>query len=217
VRGSRESEWPRTREEERELVRLLVAGDAEAFDRFAERYLPGLFRFARRRLSDDAELARDVVQATACKAIEKLESFRGEGSLFTWLCACCKNEIAGHFRRLGRRPHEVPLDEGAEPGGVLVPFSRAEPGPEEALLELERADLVHAALDRLPAAYAHAVEWRYLEGATVPVIAGRLELSYKAAESLLSRARETFRAIYGELARGSATARDLLPGQGAGR
>jgi RNA polymerase sigma-70 factor (ECF subfamily) len=201
VKRTRDSEWPRTREEERELVDLLVAGDAEAFERFADRYLPALHRFARRRCGNDPELARDVAQATACKAIEGLASFRGEGSLFTWLCACCKNEIAAHFRRLGRRPQEVELDEGAlQPGGSILPFPRS-PGPEEVLLELEQSELVHAALDRLPAAYACAMEWRYIEGDAVPVIADRLQLTYKAAESLLSRARAAFRALYGELAR----------------
>jgi DNA-directed RNA polymerase specialized sigma24 family protein len=55
---------------------------------------------------------------------------------------------------------------------------------------------VHAALDRLPPGYARAVEWRYLEGLAVEEIAHRLELTYKAAESLLSRARKAFRDAY---------------------
>jgi DNA-directed RNA polymerase specialized sigma24 family protein len=43
------------------------------------------------------------------------------------------------------------------------------------------------------------MEWRYLEGLEVAQIARRLELSYKAAESLLSRARKAFREAYEQM------------------
>lgn len=181
-------------QEERGLVERMRAGDEAAFDAFAERYLPGLYRFALRRLDGDRELTRDIVQSTACKVIEKLDGWRGEAPLFTWLCACCRNEIAAHFRRLGRRPREVEL---VEPdAGLPSPGGR---GQEERLIRAEAGELVHAALDSLPGNYARAVEWRYLEGAAVDEIARRLGSTYKAAESLLSRARAAFRAAYEHL------------------
>jgi RNA polymerase sigma-70 factor (ECF subfamily) len=190
-----------TAEQERELVAALRAGDELAFDRLARDYLPGLYRFALRRVDDDRELARDLVQTTMCKVIERLDSYRGEAALFTWLCACCRNEIAAHFRRLGRRPREVAIDaENGELAAVPAAGQPAEGGDQEArLLRRERAERVHLTLDRLPPAYAQAVEWRYLEGLGVPEIARRLATTYKAAESLLSRARQAFRAGYDEI------------------
>jgi RNA polymerase sigma-70 factor (ECF subfamily) len=170
--------------EERELVSRLRAGDESAFDTFAEHYVAGLYRFALRRLDHDRELTRDIVQSTVCKVIEKLDSYRGEAPLFTWLCACCRNEIATHFRRAGRRPREVELDEDVEqdqPDGT------------------DTTELVHATLDRLPPTYARAMEWRYLDGLDVAEVAQRLGLTYKAAESLLSRARSAFREGYERL------------------
>ncbi len=121
--------------------------------------------------------------------------------MFTWLCACCRNEIAAHFRRLGRRPREVAIDAGdGEPAAVAAAGQPAESGDQEArLLRRERAERVHLTLDRLPPAYAQAVEWRYLEELGVPEIARRLATTYKAAESLLSRARQAFRAGYDEI------------------
>jgi RNA polymerase sigma-70 factor (ECF subfamily) len=195
---------PSSQAEERRLVARMRAGEAAAFEEFAAGYLPGLYRFALRRLGPDRELVRDLVQATACKAIERLASYRGEAPLFTWLCACCRNEIGMHFRRRDRRPREAELDEAtasdAPRGGAGASVSA---GPEERLLRLEVAELVHAALDRLPPAYARAVEWRYLEELPVPEIARRLESSYKATESLLSRARKAFRQAYERLAQGA--------------
>jgi RNA polymerase sigma-70 factor (ECF subfamily) len=168
--------------EERELVIRLRAGDESAFETFAEHYIAGLYRFALRRLDNDRELTREIVQSTVCKVIEKLDTYRGEAPLFTWLCACCRNEIAAHFRRAGRRPREVELvdDVPQEPAA-------------------DTAELVHAALDRLPPTYARAMEWRYLDGLEVADVAQRLALTYKAAESLLSRARSAFREAYEQL------------------
>jgi DNA-directed RNA polymerase specialized sigma24 family protein len=52
---------------------------------------------------------------------------------------------------------------------------------------------VQVTLDHLPANYASALEWRYIQGLGVADISSRLALGYKATESLLSRAREAFR------------------------
>jgi RNA polymerase sigma-70 factor (ECF subfamily) len=185
---------------ERRLVARMRAGDERAFAVFADSYLPGLYRFARRRLGGDAELTRDIVQSTACKALASLDGWRGEAPLFTWLCACCRNEIAAHFRHLGRRPREVALDAGK--GGADVVPRASQPGPQEEVLREEAAELVHAALDQLPESWGRALEWRYLEGLSVPEIADRLASTYKATESLLSRARGAFRELYARLAGG---------------
>jgi RNA polymerase sigma-70 factor, ECF subfamily len=185
--------------EERELLDRMQAGEEIAFDVFAERYIPGLYRFASRRLAGDRELVRDVVQSTVCRVIEKMDSYRAEAPLFTWLCAVCKNEIAAHFRRVERRPREVELEEEhaqVDAGNALSPPPA---GAEERLDLLERQERVHIALDRIPPAWARAVEWRYLEGVSVTEIARRLGTSYKAAESLLSRARNAFRLSYESL------------------
>jgi RNA polymerase sigma-70 factor, ECF subfamily len=55
---------------------------------------------------------------------------------------------------------------------------------------------VQAILDRLPARYGDALEWKYVEGLSVMEIAERLGVGAKAAESLLTRARTAFRDAY---------------------
>ena len=160
-------------------MREMRAGQESAFDVFTECYVPALYRFARRRLNDDRELTKDVVQSTMCRVIESLDGWRAEAPLFTWLCACCANEIAAHFRRRGRRPKEVELAETAADVDTTA--------------RLESAELVHLALDLISPVYARALEWRYVEGLEVGEIARRLDAGYKATESMLSRARDAFR------------------------
>ncbi|HEX4953583.1 MAG TPA: sigma-70 family RNA polymerase sigma factor [Thermoanaerobaculia bacterium] len=191
------------RREERLLVERMLAGDARAMETFADEYFPGLYRFALGRLRGDRELAREIVQTTVCKALGKLASFRGEAPLAAWLCACCRNEVRMHFRGLGRQPPLLALDDGDDERPAL-PLPAPGELPEGSLLRREEAGRVHRALDSLPPRYARALEWKYLERASVEEIAARLQLGGKAAESLLSRARRAFREGYERLSRRAA-------------
>lgn len=183
------------RQEEKALVERMLAGDESAMEELADGYFPGLYRFALARLHGDSELTREIVQTTVCKALSKLETWRGEAALSTWLCACCLNEIRMHFRQTKRSPWLVELEderylEGAE-------------GADGDLERKEAARLVHAALDLLPPHYARALEWKYVESLPVQEIAERLRLKVKAAESVLTRARQAFRDVYDQVSRRS--------------
>jgi RNA polymerase sigma-70 factor (ECF subfamily) len=143
-----------------------------------------------------------VVQTTVCKAIANLGTYRGEAALLTWLGSICRNEIASHYRRKIRSAEEVELDEEAV-GSSSVRGGPAPPGPEDELLRLEVRELIHLVLDVLPSHYGKALEWKYIDGLPVKEIAVRLEVGPKAAESLLTRARRSFRDHYDELTRSS--------------
>jgi RNA polymerase sigma-70 factor (ECF subfamily) len=188
------------------LAGRMLAGDAEAFESFAERHTRALYRFALSRLAGDRELTREIAQTTMCKALAKLDTYRGDAALFTWLCACCRNEILMHFRSRRSAPEEVELAEGTAPAPGFPPAGPSGGGrsAEAALLEREAAERVHLALDLLPPHYARALEWKYLESLPVRDIAARLGLQPKAAESLLTRARQAFRAAYESLRAGRA-------------
>ncbi len=186
---------PVSAEEERSLVRRMRAGDDRAFEWFAEHYAPALYRFASSRVRGEAELVRDVVQTTLCRFMEKLDGYRGESSIFTWLCAVCLNEIAGYFRRAGRR--EVELDEanGRESG--------AAENPELEYLAREDVEQVHLTLDAMPPRHARVLEWKYIDCLSVREIAERMDLSERAVASLLTRARAGFRTVFEGLRGGS--------------
>src|SRR5688572_8617048 len=98
-------------ESDKALVSRLLARDEAAFEDFFETYAAGLYRFAVARLEYNGDAAEDVVQATLCKAIAKLATYRGEAALFTWLCTFCRHEISAHYGRLQRSVRETPLIE----------------------------------------------------------------------------------------------------------
>ena len=135
-----------------------------------------------------------MVQTSITNAIANLDSFRGEASLSGWLYTICRNEIRRHFKRLRRSPGEVELadDDGQT---ALGPWSTSE-DPQKGAEQSETSALVHSVLDGLPTHYGNALEWKYLDGLSVKEIAGRLKLAPKAAESLLTRARQAFKAAF---------------------
>jgi RNA polymerase sigma-70 factor (ECF subfamily) len=181
----------------------MLAGDAAAFEDFFQGNFPRLYRFALTRMNHDVDAAEEVVQTALCAAISKIGTYRGEAALFTWLCTFCRHEIHAYYERVRKAPPMTELVEQHPEISAALESLWALTGanPEDLLGRSEVARLVHVALDRLPGRYGDALEWKYVEGLTVGEIAGRLGLSAKAAESVLSRARVAFRDAFLTLTR----------------
>ena len=179
--------------EDQQLVNRMLAGEEAAFDQFFTDYFDSLYRFASGRLEHDPQLTKDMVQNTICKALEKLDTYRGEAALFTWLCSLCRFEISAWFRRENRIPPRVELSEEQPAVQKVLEALAKGHDPSDDLQEKELRHLVHLTLDHLPPRYGRALEWKYFDGLPVQEIAARLELSPKAAESVLTRARDAFR------------------------
>ncbi|MGH9866681.1 MAG: RNA polymerase sigma factor [Candidatus Polarisedimenticolia bacterium] len=186
---------PSRTERDRSLAHKMLAGQERAFDEFFEEYFPRLMRFAMTRMNRDASGAEEVVQSTLMAAITKMATYRGEASLFTWLCSFCRHEISAFYERCNRQPPSVDLaEESPEARAILESLTAPlDDDPERALGRQEVARLVHVTLDQLPGHYASVLEWKYIHGIPVAEIAVRLGVSPKAAESLLTRARQAFR------------------------
>src|SRR5262245_17862544 len=181
------------------LVERLVAGEQAAFDEFFSIYFPRLYRFVLSRLRRDPALAEEIVQSALCKVVTRFGAFRGESTLFSWLCTFCRHEIGAHLRRARRhgRAAEQSLE---DPGSESLVGTLADSRPDATVLieSVELAERVHATLDALPGRYGDVLEWKYLQGLSVNEIAERLRLGPKAAESLLTRARQAFREAFDE-------------------
>ena len=187
---------------DRAVARRILAGDEAAFRELFDRFFPRLYRFALARLDRDQEAARDVVQQTFCNAIEHLDRYRGEAALYTWFCQICRNVIADYYRKKQRGAERVVLLEDQPNVRAILEALAAPAGdePETGVWRQQVHRVVAATLDALPGHYGEVLEWKYLDGQSVLEIATRLKLGSKATESLLTRAREAFRAAITDLA-----------------
>ncbi|HET6266835.1 MAG TPA: sigma-70 family RNA polymerase sigma factor [Acidobacteriota bacterium] len=171
----------------------MLSGEENAFEEFFGSYFPGLYRFALSRLNQDRDAAEEVVQIALSKAITKLGTYRAEAALFTWLCTFCRHEISRYFKR-ENRVEPLLFRETPEIQAALESlFVATDMQPDQVLLQTEITEMVQIALNAIPSRYADALEWKYIEDLPVKDIALRLNLGLKAAESLLTRARQSFR------------------------
>jgi RNA polymerase sigma-70 factor (ECF subfamily) len=180
--------------DDQQLIGRMLAGDERAFEAFFNAYFGRVYRFALPRLNGDVEATQEVVQSTLSKAIRKIADFRGESGLFTWICQICRHEVVDHIRARRRSRHVVLIDDQPE---LRMAIESVEAPEEYDLVKsygrAEVGRLVRTVLDRLPASYGDALEWKYIEGHSFEVIGERLGIGTTAAQSLLARARIAFR------------------------
>ncbi len=179
---------------DRLLAAKVAAGDQVAFDGFFKEYFPRLFRFTLTRVDNNEELAEEIVQRTMCIVVRKMSSFRGEALLFTWLCQICRNETNAVFRQRNLEMREdVPVEDHPAVQAALESAGADDGRPETAQRRDEIANFVRVTLEHLPSNYAQALEMKYVQGHSVREIAAALAVGEKAAESILTRAREAFK------------------------
>ncbi len=178
-----------------DLVERMLNGEQSAFNEFFTTYADRLYRFALKRLGDDTASAEDAVQQTLCRAVERLEQFKGEAALFTWLCKICRNTIVDMSRsKATRRSDNVPFEDTEEIRIALESISAmAMVDPQENAIMDQVESLVRTVLDYLPGRYGDVLEWKYMHGLSVKEISHRLDVTPKAAESILNRARIAFK------------------------
>jgi RNA polymerase sigma-70 factor (ECF subfamily) len=176
-----------------ELVTLARAGEREAFRAITTRFNQRLFRLARAVVGDDAE-AEDVLQEAYVRAFTRLDQFRGEASLSTWLSTVTLNQARDRLRRRRAKTVELEAVEQAqtEPGRVIqFPGAPADPEREAARAEARR--LLERAVDDLPEAFRVVFVLREVQELTVEETAAELDLKPETVKTRLHRARRLLR------------------------
>lgn len=191
------------------IVRKLLEGDERMFKAIFDSYFPRLYRFTVPRVGGNTEEARDIVQQAFCKAVERLDSYRGEASLYGWMLQICRNTLIDRVRHDSTRPQHFSLggNEGALESMVEALRAPENEQPDHRAARLDLLRVIEATLDYLPSHYSDVLEWKYVEGNSVKEIAEKMNLAPKAAESLLTRARTAFREAIAAIHNSA----DLLP------
>jgi RNA polymerase sigma-70 factor (ECF subfamily) len=172
-----------------------------------------LFRVARAVLGEDSE-AEDVLQESYMSAYRKLDSFRGDSTLLTWMTSIVLNEARG---RLRKRHHMVGLEQiDAAPDDthqvIQFPskFGSEDPAVSAARAQIRR--LLEHAIDELPPAFRTVYMMREVEECSVEETASLLDIKPETVKTRLHRARRQLRAsLQGTLA---ATMSEAFPFMG---
>jgi RNA polymerase sigma-70 factor (ECF subfamily) len=173
--------------QDRELVRLILEGEGEAFQRLHELYSQRIYRFAVKRLGDAAE-AEDVVQDTFLEVHRCLASWQGRSSLLTWMFGIAHHQLCRRFRK--KTPIGVPIEQ-LEPAAPLAPEV-----PGERRLDAARVIWICAnALDEdVSDTQRHIFNLYYGENRPTKQIAKDLGKSNQAVKISLFRTRRAMQA-----------------------
>lgn len=170
---------------------LLVQGLREqkpaAVQHLTECYLPTVWRFVYARVGRDPHLAEDIVSETVLALIRTASD--PEANISNpggWLRSVASNKVNDHFRAAARVQH---LIDQARQTTEVADFDEPLANQEQ---EERRAE-IRSVMDGLPEQHRLVLEWKYVDKLSVRSIAGRMDVSEKAAESILFRARRDFR------------------------
>lgn len=154
-------------------------------------YAPRIYNIARRMLGNDAD-AEDVTQDVLLQVVRKLDTFRGDSQIATWLHRVTVNAALAHRqKRANRQKHEAPEsdDELLGSGGPVTPGRKWDVGPEETALAAEQAAVIERAIAELPEPFRDVYVLADVEGLPNSEIGDMLGLSLAAVKSRLHRAR----------------------------
>ena len=168
---------PTDETEQARLIALAKGGDARAFGRLVEQFLPMMYAYAR-ALCGDHHAAEDAVQESAVIAFRKLEHFFDESDFGTWLRAITRRKALEARRRL-RRPTLL-VEEVIE-----AYYSR----PERPAENTARLEALRGCLEEAPDRLRRTVRAHYFEGMRLDRIAAQQETTEAAVKQFLYRAR----------------------------
>ena len=182
------------------LIERARHGDERAIRSLIARHNQRLFRVARAVVRNDAE-AEDIVQETYVRAFTRLDSFRGEARLSTWLTRIALNEALGRLRK--QRPHASldvldTLSPGDRPLAVAAGFSNTIETPEAETVRNQTRGMLEDVVDRLPDPLRIVLVLRDIEGLSTEETAEQLSIRAETVKTRLHRARKQLERILEE-------------------
>lgn len=175
------------------LVTRVLAGDQQAERELYDGLVDRIYRIVYRMVGE-ADLAAEYTQDTFVRVFERLDTFRGESALSTWVTSIAISVVYNGQRKVKRlRTREVELE-----------HAETVPSPARAGDPELRARLT-SAIDGLPDGYRTVFLMHDVEGYTHQEIGAALGIQEGTSKAQLSRARARLRqqlaAYAGEWAR----------------
>jgi RNA polymerase sigma-70 factor, ECF subfamily len=174
-----------------QIVRVVLAGDKDAYGALVQRHSQMVFRVAFRITGDEAD-ADEVVQEAFMRGYQRLQSFESRAGFGTWIyriAVNCALNLAG--RRRGETTYQIAED--ADPAAQQVQVADTAAGPERVLLSREIEAMGQRAMSQLTATERTAFVLRHMEDRSTAEIAAALEIQPNAAKQAVFRAVQKLR------------------------
>ena len=179
--------------EEQQLVQACLAGEAEAWNRFFDRYYEPILRFL---YCYDWQLsweeARELTQEVFLSAIQNLPRFRGDCSLQSWLIRIAINRARDYVEKRSAQKRgggvaAISIHGETEESSQALQIPSSDPDPATQLIRTEEEQVVLQALEALDPKCQELIRLRYFLGLSYEALAQTLRLHPKTVSSRLSR------------------------------
>ena len=189
---------------ERQLIGRMQAGDGTAVAELASTYGPRIHQLALRYVKN-WEDAEEVTQDVLMKVHRKIDAFRGDAALSSWIYRITFNTAMSRLRS-GRANRAIEVQ---APETAAEPSERqsAEPADWSALaddlvLRSQMRDRLIASLSHLPAVYRVPVILRDIQGLSTEEASAVLRVKPQTLKSRLHRGRLMLREYLADFAGG---------------
>ena len=170
--------------DETRLIARVLAGDRRAGRELYDAHAPRVYRLVYRLCGDD-DLAQEFTQEAFIRAFDRLDRFRGESALSTWLHRIAVTVTSNGMRKVRRlRDRESEIDPDFPASHRSSGFDGTEPDLRARMKE---------AIDALPEIYRTTLVMHDIEGYTHTEIAMILDVPEGTCKSRLSVARTQLR------------------------
>jgi len=190
---------------ERDLIGRMQAGDDTAVADLASTYGPRIHQLAFRYLKN-WEDAEEVAQDVLMKVHRKIDAFRGDAALSSWIYRITFNTAMSRLRTARySRPAEVHRVEPS--AGEFAERGAAEAADwsslaDDRVMRAEMRERLIAALTQLPTVYRVPVILRDIQGLSTEEASAVLRVKPQTLKSRLHRGRLILRQHLGEFASG---------------
>lgn len=176
------------------IIRRAQKGDGAAFEHIYRLHSPRVFGLCLRMVGNPTE-AEDLTQEAFLLLFRKIQTFRGESALYTWLHRLTRNVVLMQLRK--KKHRETPL------GGTRKPEEenrgQAEAGaPDLTLTQFVDRLRLKRAVDQLPPTCKKVFVLHEVQGYKHREIAGMMESSVATSKVRLHRARARLRNLLQE-------------------
>nr|WP_243239670.1 sigma-70 family RNA polymerase sigma factor [Sulfobacillus harzensis] len=161
----------------------VATGEWDALKELYQRFSPGVYQLARRRLNDD-RMAEDVVQEVFMRIWHHASKWDPDrGSVDTWILVMTRHVVYDHLRTI-------------PPGGLDVvgkAISEQFADPDDGISDVLEADALRHLLQGLSPEQRQVIRLVYVEGMTTKAVAERLNIPLGTVKSRLRLALDHLR------------------------
>lgn len=173
-----------------ELIDRLLDGDASALEQIIAKYQTKIFNTAYKIVKNRND-AQEITQDVFFTVYRKIDTFKGNSSLYTWLYRITVNYAFMKLRSRRKETH-IPIHEVQQEGeenyfATILPDKSK--FADEVIVEREFLTRVLQSMEELPDKYRRVFQLRDLQHYSNEEVGEMLHLSVAAVKSRIHRAR----------------------------